>query len=106
MTEATEQLSPADAVRAAVAAIPAHPWALLTEGQADEVLNVSIRTLQAWRLRGGGPRFARLGGGRAVRYRNSDLAAYIEARTVASTSDPGPTGATATNAPTAAPAEG
>ena len=81
-------LSPADAVRAATAAIPPHPFALLTEVQAAEVLNLSIRTLQAWRVRGGGPRFVRLSG-RAVRYRNSDLAAYIEARTVANTSDPG-----------------
>lgn len=103
MTNASEQLSPADAVRAAVAAIPAHPWALLTEVQAAEVLNVSIRTLQAWRLRGGGPRFVRLSG-RAVRYRNSDLASYIEAHTVVSTSDPGPSGDAAAGA--AAPAEG
>ncbi len=81
-------LSPADAVRAATASIPVHPIALLTEIQAAEVLNLSIRTLQAWRVRGGGPRFVRLSG-RAVRYRNADLAAYIEARTVTSTSDPG-----------------
>ena len=100
MTEAPEQLSPADAVRAAAAAIPPHPCALLTEVQAAEVLNVSIRTLQAWRVRGGGPRFCRLGSGRAVRYRNSDLAAYIEMRMVASTSDPG----AAARSP--APAEG
>lgn len=85
-------LSPADAARAATAAIPTHPAALLTEIQAAEVLNLSIRTLQAWRVRGSGPRFVRLSG-RAVRYRNADLAAYIEARTVASTSDPGAAGA-------------
>ena len=40
-------LSPADAVRAAAAAIPIHPCALLTEVQAAEVLNLSIRMLQA-----------------------------------------------------------
>ena len=83
-----DKYSPAGAVMAATAAIPSHPYALLTEFQAAEVLNVSIRTLQAWRLRGGGLLFVRLSG-RAVRYRNSDLAAFIEARTVASTSDPG-----------------
>ena len=101
MTEAIEQLSPADAARAAVAAIPTHPSALLTEVQTGEVLNLSIRTLQAWRLRGGGPKFVRLSG-RAVRYRNGDLAAFIEARTVASTSDPGP----GDDAMAATPAEG
>lgn len=82
-----DNCSPTGAVMAA-AAIPSHSFALLTETQTAEVLNVSIRTLQAWRLRGGGPRFVRLSG-RAIRYRNSDLAAYIEARTVVSTSDPG-----------------
>ena len=90
MTEAIEQLSPADALRAAVAAIPVHPSSLLTEVQVGEVLNISIRTLQAWRLRGGGPRFVKISS--MVRYRNDDLAAFIEARTVSSTSDPGPGG--------------
>ena len=98
MTNASEQLSPADALRAAVAAIPTHPSALLTEVQAAEVLNISIRTLQAWRLRGGGPLFVRLSG-RAVRYRNGDLAVFIGSRTVKSTSDPGPSGDAAAGAP-------
>ena len=97
MTEATEQLSPADALRAAVATIPMHPSALRTEVQAGEVLNISIRTLQAWRVRGGGPRFVRLGS--AVRYRNDDLAAFIDERTVSSTSDPGAGGDAAADAP-------
>ena len=88
MANPTHDPSPADAVAGPGPATPAHPCALLTERQAAELLNVSSRTLQAWRLRGGGPRFVRLSG-RAVRYRNSDLAAYIEARTVTSTSDPG-----------------
>ena len=89
MTNVNERLSPADAVRAAALTIPSHPCALLTEVQTAAVLNVSIRTLQAWRLRGGGPRYVKLSG-RAVRYRNGDLAAFIESRTVRSTSDPGP----------------
>lgn len=97
MTEATEQLSPADALRAAVAAIPMHPSALLTEVQVGEVLNISIRTLQAWRLRGGGPRFAKLGS--AVRYRNDALAAFIDECTISSTSDPGAGGDAAADAP-------
>lgn len=88
MAEPAYDVSPTGAARAAAASIPNHPSALLTETQAAQVLSLSIRTLQAWRLKGSGPRFVRLSG-RAVRYRNSDLAAFIEARTVASTSDPG-----------------
>ena len=65
-----DKYSPADAIMAAATSIPTHPFALLTEFPAAEVLNLSIRTLQAWRLRGGGPLFVRLSG-RAVRYRNS-----------------------------------
>lgn len=41
-------------------------------------------TLEAWRCRGGGPRFVKLG--RSVRYRESDLDAFIESRLRASTS--------------------
>ena len=75
---------------AAGATIPCHPSALLDETQTAKVFNVSERTLQAWRLRGGGPPFVRISS-RCIRYRNSDLAAFIDARTVKSTSDPGPT---------------
>lgn len=56
------------------------PETLLNEVQAARVLNVSVRTLQAWRLRGGGPRYVKCG--RAVRYRRGDLGAWIEANTV------------------------
>ena len=48
---------------------------LLNEQQAAETLALSVRTLQAWRVRGGGPRFVKLG--RAVRYRPDDLNAFI-----------------------------
>ena len=59
---------------------------LLNERQAAALLSLSIRTLQSWRLRGGGPKFIRAG--RAVRYRRRDLTEWIDRRTVASTSDP------------------
>ena len=101
MAETFSEFSPAAAVGVAAASIPTHPYALLDEGQAAQVLNLSIRTLQAWRLRGGGPNFVRVSS-RCVRYRNSSLAAFIEARTVTSTSDPGPGG----NAAAGAPVEG
>jgi excisionase family DNA binding protein len=51
-----------------------------SETQAATFLGVSVRTLQAWRIRGGGPPFLKLG--RAVRYQRRALVAYMEARTV------------------------
>lgn len=57
---------------------------LLNETKAAEYLGISIRTLQAWRVRGNGPVFVKLG--RAVRYRPSDLNAWVDARMAASTS--------------------
>ena len=56
------------------------PDSLVTEVQAAKFLNISIRTLQAWRIKLAGPRFVRVG--RAIRYRHSDLIAWIEANTV------------------------
>lgn len=50
------------------------PSALLTETQAAEFLHVSRRSLQAWRVRGGGPRFVKIG--KLVRYRRADLLAF------------------------------
>ncbi|MFZ3354425.1 MAG: helix-turn-helix domain-containing protein [Xanthobacteraceae bacterium] len=58
---------------------------LLTEAQAADFLSLSMRTLQAWRVRGSGPNFCRLG--RAVRYRRSDLLAWIDASMAASTTE-------------------
>lgn len=56
---------------------------LLTETQAAEVLNLSIRTLQAWRVKGNGPLFVRAG--RSIRYRRHDLHSWITSKTVSST---------------------
>lgn len=56
------------------------PDALLMEVHAAKLLNLSVRTLQAWRLRGDGPAFVRAG--RAIRYRRSDLIAWINENTV------------------------
>ena len=47
----------------------------------------SERTLEGWRVRGGGPRFLKIG--RRVVYRRRDLDAWLAARERASTSDPG-----------------
>jgi hypothetical protein len=51
--------------------------ALLTTQQASVFLSVSPRTLEDWRLRGGGPLFRRIGR-RLVRYALNDLNAFIE----------------------------
>lgn len=54
---------------------------------AAEFLGISVPTVQRMRSDGSGPRFVRLGRGKRSRiaYRRSDLAAWIEANTYAST---------------------
>jgi len=49
---------------------------LLTTTQAANQLAVSPRTMEDWRLRGGGPPFVKLGS-RCVRYRMEDLEQFI-----------------------------
>jgi predicted DNA-binding transcriptional regulator AlpA len=56
-----------------------------TEGASQHV-GLAVSTLEKLRLSGGGPRFVRLG--RAVRYRVTDLEAYLAERVVESTSQP------------------
>lgn len=60
---------------------------LLTEREAAKVLHISTKSLQAWRYRGSGPKFAKLG--RSVRYAMSDLESFVLAALRTSTSDPG-----------------
>jgi hypothetical protein len=52
---------------------------------AASVLGVSPRTLEHLRVRGGGPRFVKVG--KRVRYRDADLRAYLDDRTRASTAE-------------------
>lgn len=47
---------------------------LMTTKQAAEMLGLSPRTLENWRVRGDGPGFVKVG--RAVRYSMSDLVLY------------------------------
>ena len=47
----------------------------LTTNQAAEALGVKPATLEVWRCQGRGPRFLKLG--RVVRYRQSDLEAFL-----------------------------
>ncbi|MCC3305534.1 helix-turn-helix transcriptional regulator [Sneathiella sp. HT1-7] len=62
---------------------------LINEKQAAEYLGYTVRALQNWRVRGGGPKFVRISP-RSIRYRLRDLDAWIDERTVASTSQPSP----------------
>lgn len=61
---------------------------LLTEREAAGFLGYSVRALQNWRVRGGGPLFVRVSG-RSIRYRRRDLIEWSEGRLRSSTSDTG-----------------
>lgn len=61
---------------------------LLTEQEAGQILGFSPRTLQKWRVSGGGPAFVRVSS-RCVRYRMEDLERWIADRVRMSTSDDG-----------------
>ncbi|MBD3678668.1 MAG: helix-turn-helix domain-containing protein [Rhodobacteraceae bacterium] len=61
---------------------------LMDEREAANLLCYSVRALQNWRHRGGGPRFVKVSG-RSVRYRRRDLLAWIEEHTIANTSQYG-----------------
>ncbi len=56
----------------------ANPSDLLNEKEAAAILGVTPRTLTNWRWRGDGPRWVRVGS-RLVRYRRSELLAFVEA---------------------------
>lgn len=62
---------------------------LLREATAAEILTVTIKTLQAWRVSGKGPRFVKLGDGlrSPVRYRRSELARFLTECERGSTAD-------------------
>ena len=62
----------------------------LNTAETAEYLDFSRKQLEAWRVRGGGPRYAKIG--RSVRYRRVDLDAFVEERLVTSTSDEGRAG--------------
>ena len=57
----------------------------LDSDQAADYLGLKRTTLEAWRCRGGGPQFVKLG--RLVKYRRADLDAFIESRIRSNTSE-------------------
>jgi predicted DNA-binding transcriptional regulator AlpA len=58
---------------------------LLTQREAAAVLHLSERTLERLRVSGTGPKFVRIS--RSIRYRLTDIEAYIASRVVSSTSE-------------------
>src|SRR5262245_14997777 len=64
------------------------PDALLTPAQAAAYLHVSPRTLEKWRMQGGGPRYSKLV--HRVVYTQLELDIWVAEQTRTSTSDPGP----------------
>ena len=58
---------------------------ILNTKEAANYVRLSKATLDRFRLTGEGPTFAKLGG--AVRYRQSDLDAWLESRLINSTSE-------------------
>ncbi len=68
-----------------------HPYGeiYLNERQAAQKLGLTTSCLQAWRLRGVGPRFVKISA-RCVRYKESEIDNWAAARERTSTSDPGP----------------
>lgn len=58
---------------------------LQTTKEVATILGTNPKTLSNWRTAGIGPRFVKIGS--HVRYRTSDLDAWLESRTVKSTSE-------------------
>ncbi len=61
-------------------------YALIPEAKAADFLGFTVRCLQNWRYRGGGPTYVATP---RIRYRRSDLKAWADERLRTSTSDPG-----------------
>jgi predicted DNA-binding transcriptional regulator AlpA len=60
--------------------------ALLTEQEVAALLNVTPRTLQKWRVEGGGPAYVRISR-RCIRYRITDIKDWTQNRVKSSTSE-------------------
>lgn len=63
------------------------PGQLMRPEEVVDLLAVSGRTLEAWRLSGAGPPYVRLGSKKAVRYKRSDVETWLAERTFRSTSE-------------------
>ena len=74
------------AVGPAGRAIPTDPDSMLLPIEAAHVLGLSHRTLESWRVKGGGPPFVRISA-RAVRYQRSSLLNWASGRERQSTTE-------------------
>lgn len=61
-------------------------YRLINEKEAAEYIGHSVRALQNWRLRGGGPKFIKVSG-RSIRYRRIELDEWANSKLVSSTSE-------------------
>ncbi|MCC3305846.1 helix-turn-helix domain-containing protein [Sneathiella sp. HT1-7] len=61
------------------------PDQLINEQQAAEFLGYTVRALQNWRVRGGGPKFVKVSS-RSIRYRRRELVAWSESLLISNTS--------------------
>lgn len=52
---------------------------LITERDAADFLGYTMRALQNWRVRGGGPLYVKISN-RSIRYRRRDLQAWVESK--------------------------
>lgn len=64
---------------------PAYLDRLITESEAANFLGYTVRALQNWRVRGGGPQFVKVSS-RSIRYRRKDIVDWIESKLTSSTS--------------------
>jgi len=64
---------------------PDYHICLINEQQAATFLGYTVRALQNWRVRGGGPKFIKVSA-RSIRYRRQDLIDWAESRLVGNTS--------------------
>ncbi len=88
MTEATPVALAAVDQAPELGASPDFWFPLIDEKEAAEFLDLTPRSMQAMRQRGGGPKFIRLSS-RCIRYTRTLLKSWADARLRSSTSDPG-----------------
>ena len=62
-----------------------HSESLDDQEEIAKFLLVAPKTMEAWRSRGGGPPYVRVG--RLIRYRKSSVVAWLKSREVSSTSE-------------------
>ncbi len=64
---------------------PEYLDSMITETEAARFLGYTVRALQNWRVRGGGPRFVKVSS-RSIRYRRRELIDWAESLMVSNTS--------------------